>query len=63
MKSWVCIVMLTFLLPAGATQLTDMLFVAVAKGVEKSPAALAGRQVSNGPSTPECPEVVFGKTL
>ena len=63
LKSWTCIVALTFLLPAGATQLTNRLFLSLALSDGRSPATFAALVVANETMSTGCPGAKGEHTL
>lgn len=59
-KSWVCIVALTFLLPAGASQLANVLMLAVAHSADKAPIADERRSAAVEAQASDCQASVIG---
>lgn len=55
LKSWICIVALTFLLPAGATQLTNRLFLSLDQSDGRSPATFTAQVLAKETMSTGCP--------
>ncbi len=63
MKSWTCVLMLTFLLPTGAFQLTNTLFAATAQAGQRVTAYLYKPEVAADSPVVACPELARAEIL
>ena len=62
-KSWLYVVALTFVVPAGAGQLTNLLFVSLTQAGEEAPAAYSHKIVVNHQTAQDCPESELNRIL